>query len=381
MGSQKLEPFSRDISPAEALTEKLELSLLFDGVKDGGLLSPVDRYLENSNRLNKIFIDNYKQKTYTSDLGTLLLLGFVSAVESYMRGIIRGLVQVDEYVQKLVAPQQVTYFAAVNHDRRLLPEALLEGVSFISKFNISKTLKDFCAIGGMSGDTVPKSLEPAFEKYGHICQIRHCCVHRFGLLGADNAFRLNLPPTNLEQPIRISKDALEEISIILEKFVCSLNSHIYSDVLQRSLWMSSVITTVPEVKYKNQWTLDITKDEPRFAQYYDLFAITKSQPSTANLWEEYQRFALWAKQCISTDTMIVENKAKNGEKKKVTSLELKAGKPSGSSVPVVAAATAISGDGFAKLSAAAADVLAAAAAQENEDEKSTDKNFEDVAPE
>lgn len=371
MASQKLEPFSRDISPAEALTEELELSRLFDGIVDDGLLSPVDRYLENSNRLNKIFIDNYKQKTYTSDLGTLLLLGFVSAVESYMRGVIRGLVQIDEYVQKLVAPQQVTYFAAVHHDRSLLPEALLEGVSFISKFNISKTLKDFCAIGGMSGDTVPKSLEPAFEKYGHICQIRHCCVHRFGLLGADNALRLNLPPSHLEQPIRISKDALEEISIILEKFVCSLNSHIYSDVLQRSLWMSSVISTVPEVKYKTQWTLDIRKDENRFGQYYDLFAITKSEPSSASLWEEYERFSLWAKQCIATDTIIVENKAKNGEKKKMPALNLKAGAPPPTSSAAPIAPTPLStvnSNGFAALSTDVADVLAAAAAQDIPDE-------------
>lgn len=365
MASQKLEPFSRDISPAEALTEKLELSRFFDGVLDDGLLSPVDRYLENSNRLNKIFIDNYKRETYTSDLGILLLLGFVSAVESYMRGIIRGLVQVDEYVQKLVASQQVTYFAAVHHDRSLLPEALLEGVTFISKLSISKTLKDFCAIGGMSGDTVPKSLEPAFEKYGHICQIRHCCVHRFGLLGAENALRLNLSPTHLEQPIRISKDALEEISIILEKFVCSLNSHIYSDVLQRSLWMSGIIRNVPEVKYKTQWTLDVTKDETRFAKYYDLFAITESQPNSTSLWEEYEQFANWARQCIATDSSINENKARNGEKKKASSLTLKAATPSktSSTVEIEPKESTTSG-GFAALSIEAAEILSAAATQD-----------------
>ncbi len=363
MAAQKLEPFSAEISPADVLSEKLDLSLLFGGVEDSGLLSPVDRYLENSNRLNKIFLDNVAASTYTNELGTLLLLGLVSAVESYLRGIIRGLVQVDEWVAKLVAPQQVTFFAAFHHTKSLLPEALLEGVSFISQNNISKTLKEFCGISGMTENGVPKALEPIFEKFGHICQLRHCCVHRFGLLGADNARRLNLPASHLEKPIVISSSALEEISLILEKFVCSLNSYIYADVIQRSLWMSSLILSQAGIKYTSTWDLDFSTDEERFSKYYDLFAIAKFKPGSPTLWEEYERFLTWAKECLNVEATIAKFKASKSGAPKNTQVP---SAPSSIPAPVASlpGAQAIQGDGgFSALPQAAADALAAAAAQ------------------
>lgn len=362
MGTQKLEPFSAEISPAEALSEQLELTSFFENLDPTGPLSPIDRYLENTNRLNKILLDNRSQ--YTNELGTLLLLGYVSAVESYLRGIIRGLVQVDECVARLVSPLQVTYFAALHHEKTLLPEALLEGVSFISQANISKTLKEFCGISGMGDGSVPKSLEPIFQKYNQICQLRHCCVHRFGLLGADNARRLNLPANYLEKPITILPPAIEEVSIILEKFVSSLNSYIYTDVLQRSLWLSKSIHTNLEIKYISTWNLDFLQDETRFARYYDLFAITKSQPSSPSLWEEYNGFLAWAKDSIATDTIMIRNKlAKKPEKTAKPDTPLAGTAQQTRSEAVRNAEPAIHDDKFKDLPPAAADILAAAAAE------------------
>lgn len=384
MASKNLEPFDGQISPAAALIEKLDLTLLFKEGDNAEKMSPVDRYLENSNRLNKISIDNVDRKTYTNDLGILLLLGFVSAVESYLRGIIRGLVQVDEFVQKLVASQQVSYYAAVHHEADMLPEALLEGVSFISKTNVSKALKEYCGISDMTDSGVPTSLEPVFEKFAHICQIRHCCVHRFGLLGATNAFRLSLSPAHFEKPIRISSEALGEISLILEKFVLSLNSYIYSDVLQRSLWMSPVIESQTKINYKTIWNLSAETDKPRFQEYYDLFAITNATPRSPVIDVEYHRFMTWAKASILEDKKLSQFK-KGGNKKGPPNANAS---PTGAIQAEIPSPVGTASDGvpagqgaaFATLSAEAVDFLTAAATQEVPDqkhEKGSDEKYPD----
>lgn len=309
-----IQTLTGDITPSAALMENFDTATLFDAGAHHPTISPIDQYLENTNRLSMMYLNEPVRSAYTNDLGTVLLLGHVSAVESYLRGLIRGLVQIDEYVKKLVGPLHVTYTAAIYHEKELLPEALLEGVSFISAANISNTLKDFCGISGMGGGKVPKELKPAFDKFGEICQLRHCCVHRFGLLGADNARRLGIDRhlMFLEKPLTLSLDTLEEISSILQKFVSSLNSYVFRDVIQRTVVNSPTMAQMDE-KYKQTWHFDYELDESRFADYFNLFARTKVAPYSISIWEQYDVFSNWGRACIADDA-----KERAGKSRKIS---------------------------------------------------------------
>ena len=290
----KIDPFSFDITPSSALTEMLDTAALFQATAPHPENSPIDRYLENSNKLSMIYTNSPFKDAMTPELGAVLLLGYVSAVESYMRGVIRGLVHSDEHTGNLAAPKQLTYFAASNHDRKLLPEALFDSVSFSGAWNVSTTLKEFCGISGMGSGKYPKELKPTFDKFSDICQLRHCCVHRFGLLGAGNAHKLGVDSSLIEKPLALTLDALEDISTILEKFVLSLNSYIYRDVLERSFTRSKAITTdEAERQYKKEWAMDYTQDESRFVEYYNLFAITTLNPSSMSVTDSYAEFQKW----------------------------------------------------------------------------------------
>lgn len=298
----KIDPFSFDITPSSALTEVLDAAALFQATAAHPGNSPIDRYLENSNKLSKIYTNSPFKEAMTPELGAVLLLGYVSAVESYMRGIIRGLVHIDEHTNNLAAPKQLTYFAASIHDPKLLPEALFESVSFSGAWNVSTTLKEFCGITGMGGGNYPKELKPAFAKFSDICQLRHCCVHRFGLLGAGSAHRLGVVNKNLiEKPLALTVDALDDISTILEKFVLSLNSYIYRDVLERSFIKSKSITTdESERQYKtDEWARDYTQDESRFVRYYNLFAVTSVSPSSISVIDSYAEFQQWMNDAVA----------------------------------------------------------------------------------
>lgn len=308
----KLEPFVFNITPSEALTESLDATLLFPSTALSTSISPVDRFIENSNRLSVIYANSPFREAFTPELGAVLLLGHVSAVESYLRGVVRGLVLVDEHTEFLASPKELSYFAASHHARDLLPEALLESISFSNAATVSFTLKEFCGITGMGNGNFPKELKPVFDKYSDICQLRHCCVHRFGLLGASNAHKLGLPKGSpqIEKPLSLTIDMLEDISSILQKFVLSLNAYIYRDVLERTFSRSSLNTLdISEHQYDAKWALDFAQDEERFAQYHSLFAVTAVNPPSPSLRDSYDAFLSWIQDTLAERARVMQRAA------------------------------------------------------------------------
>ena len=308
----KIEPFAFNITPSEALTETLDATLLFPVAATSTLVSPVDRFIENSNRLSVIYANSPFREAFTPELGAVLLLGYVLAVESYLRGVVRGLVHVDEHTEFLASPKELTYFAASHHARELLPEALLESISFSNSATVSFTLKEFCGITGMGNGNFPKELKPVFDKYSDICQLRHCCVHRFGLLGASNAHKLGLPKGSpqIEKPLSLTVDMLEDISSILQKFVLSLNAYIYQDVLERTFSRSGLNTPdKSEHQYNENWALDFSQDEARFARYHSLFAVTAVNPHSPSLRASYDAFLLWIQDTLAERARVMQRAA------------------------------------------------------------------------
>jgi hypothetical protein len=310
--ASKLEPFVFNITPSEALTETLDAKLLFPATAISTVISPVDRFIENSNRLSVIYANSPFREAFTPELGAVLLLGHVSAVESYLRGVVRGLVHIDEHTEFLASPKELTYFAASHHARDLLPEALLESISFSNAATVSFTLKEFCGITGMGNGSFPKELKSVFDKYSDICQLRHCCVHRFGLLGASNAHKLGLPKGSpqIEKPLSLTIDMLEDISSILQKFVLSLNAYIYKDVLERTFSRSSLNTPVEsEHQYDAKWALDFAQDEARFSRYHSLFAVTAVNPPSPSQRASYDAFLLWIQDTLTERARVMQRAA------------------------------------------------------------------------
>lgn len=296
----KPDSFVFDITPSAALTEVLDAAALFHSTASHPAISPVDRFIANSNKLSIIYANSPFKEALTPELGAVLLLGHVSAVESYMRGIIRGLVHIDEHTENLVSPKQLSYFAASHHASELLPEALLDSVSFSSAASVALILKEFCGITGMGNGGVPKELKPAFDRFGDICQLRHCCVHRFGLLGAGNAHKLRASKNLIEKPLALTVASLEDISSILEKFVLSINSYIYRDVLERSFTRSKLFTADEgERQYETAWALDFAQDAQRFTKYYNHFAVAAVSPASLNSQDSYAAFLKWMKDSLA----------------------------------------------------------------------------------
>lgn len=261
----------------------LDTSILFtENHADLGL-SPIDQYYENNKSLNLIS----NSVPHTQEMTSIILLGFMSAVESYLRALFRGVIIIDTYSQKLVENMDITYAAALHHEGDRLPDALLEGISLASSDNIKHSIKQFIGIKG----NLPRDVDKVLLEFSKICELRHCCVHRFGKLGAKNAVKLGLTNHSrfLDKPINLTVQHMEDISATLRSLVNTINRFIFESLLDR---MARNKNDHGEPIYDIDWLWNYTKDRKRFLEYYNLFATsqdTTPSPPAKDIYDKYKQ--------------------------------------------------------------------------------------------
>lgn len=268
-----------DITPATAIRE-LDTSLLFEKNYVEPALSPIDQFIENTNKINLILANH--PLPFPDAMGSLILLGYMSAVESYLRALFRGIINIDEVARKRVESLSVTFAAAIHHTIPLMPEALLESTSLSSKYNILKCAEDLLWITNLTD----KDLQKALDEFAKIVEIRHCCVHRFGKLGSQNAQRLGLDDHSilLEKPFQPDLNSLSQISTSIRSIVHAINSTIFKKLMER------IAKKDAKRPYSFTLTWNLTKDKKYFKPYYDLFASQGATGAPANLNSAYQQF-------------------------------------------------------------------------------------------
>lgn len=255
--------------------DKFDTSAFFSPII-GPAHSPIDEFLTNAVSLNLLWAT--KEGDIDSQLANLLLLGYVSAVESYMRSLIRSLINIDPFVQKKCESLQVSYTAAIHHSKALLPEALLEETVFSSKEKITQSLNKFLEINKPTA-----SLGSLLDRYESICQMRHCCVHRFGKLGVKNAIALGLEghKSLLEKPVILTRSGLGQIAESLFSLVKSINNEVFAHVLQR---------LIGENRSQFSWSWNYSQDRTMFVKYYNIFKTKEDSIKSPPASKLYVRF-------------------------------------------------------------------------------------------
>lgn len=220
--------------------------------------SAIDTFIVKTRELNKL-IGFTKTKADPDDnsnthLFNLILLGYISAVESFFRKLLRQLITVDEASKKECETRTLTYGAAISYEREMLPESLLENCTFIARQTIKEALKNFLGLK----NTFPREVDDNLEQYEKICQIRHCVVHRFGHLGSKNAIELGLKNHEkfLNKPVKMSFDDLQEIFLICNNTVKAVNNYLFKEILLRAA---------------HYWKWNYDEDEMKFKEYFDIF--------------------------------------------------------------------------------------------------------------
>ncbi|MCH7319445.1 MULTISPECIES: hypothetical protein [Acinetobacter] len=230
--------------------------------------SPIDVYINRNKyfltKLGQIERDNIIANNSSEDIDiyNLFLLGLVSNVESYFRRIIREIILIDHISYNRCLEQSLTYAAAIHHTNELLPEALLEHCSFISCDNIKTTVSTFTGLSFGSQVMEQMEVRNCILLFEQLCQLRHCIVHRAGLLGSKNAIKLGLDTHKsfFEKPICLDLSFLQEASSICLNCVKSFNAFAFN---------SLVIRYIEDKKQEIIW--NYTTDKKWFNKYYKLF--------------------------------------------------------------------------------------------------------------
>ncbi len=228
--------------------------------------SPIDIYLEK-NKSFLVKLGNLERGKHISpekdgELYNLFLLGMVSNVESFFRHLFRKLILIDPSSYEQCLEQNLTYAAALHHEQGLLPEALLEQCTFTSLENIKTSAKSFLDISINKGSVEQKELVGGLADFEQLCHLRHCIVHRGGLLGSKNAVKLGISKHKnfFEKPIFLDLDFLQEANAICLNSVKNFNNFTFNQVIQRYVEIN-----------KQHITWNYVRDKKWFKPYFELF--------------------------------------------------------------------------------------------------------------
>ena len=241
---------------------------LFDVGHVESVESPVDQYLIRLRAINRL---SPHPTDFDPLQAQLVLLGVVAAVESFFRTLLRRLIALDPICQKCTENQAVTYGAAMHLSKSMMPESMLERVSFVSEKSLTDAIKEYIGVKG----PLPPDLIATIRDYERVCHLRHCAVHRFGKLGVKNAIFLGLNEhrPSLEKPLVLSYVALQNAIAIATGVVKTTNNFLFNEVLSR----------LPEAT----WTGTFRRDKRYFSPYYSLFADTDSSTKADSLRSVY----------------------------------------------------------------------------------------------
>lgn len=218
-----------------------------------------------------------REDEVTLQLNNLVFLGYMSAVESYLRCLTRQLIWADEFTAESMHDVKITFGAARHATPGLLPEVLMEDMTFITLDSVKDLLVKMIGVG-------VGSIHELIKEYDRICQLRHCIVHRFGRLGSKNAAKLGFGTHGklIERKIKIRTSQLEALAFNLLNFVKEINNHIYAGVMKRSASRSLV------------WQWDEQSDIAAFERLYTVFRQT-SAPGASEA--PSQAYAVFKAQC------------------------------------------------------------------------------------
>ncbi|SKA71521.1 hypothetical protein [Enterovibrio nigricans] len=211
-----------------------------------------------------------------SKLSNLLILGFISSVESYVRCLLRRLLLIDDESKSKSYSKSVTYGAAVHHNKLLLPEALMEDCSFHSAYNIRETVKNVTGVNIANLKKNP-TLATAFSDFDFIGELRHCVVHRSGLFGSNNALSLGLDKYHeyLEKPIKLDLIVVQEAAMACDTLVKELNDTLFSEFLNRTINIYD-------------WKGDLRSDAKYFDKYFNIFAPSGNKELRLKCYREFR---------------------------------------------------------------------------------------------
>jgi hypothetical protein len=234
--------------------------------------SAIDQFYDTVSHV--LTLGDPQQLTASATLGRLLLLGVMTATESYFRDILFGVVVTCPIARESISDQTVPFGASEYYGPERIALGLFEGVSFASKSEVEKKSQQIAGVKW----TPQSSLGAALANYEQVCHVRHAATHAHGVLNRGNARALGvLERRGQSLQVVIDLAHLHSAARACTSLVRAYNNEVYNGILKR--WLDRNLL-------KGSWI----DDKSLFGSLFELFRSKQDAVSSSTAYNAYVSF-------------------------------------------------------------------------------------------
>jgi hypothetical protein len=162
-------------------------------------------------------------------IGALMLVGWVSATENYLRDVLARIIQICPCAQEQAAQQVISLGTVIWHEGIIPERGAFDHISFASADNVRQTCRRFVDYELQKNGPV----DAALKEFDGVCELRHAIVHSGAIVAGKNAIKLQLRGRKGQLEVRVGFSELQEAGEICTTLVVSLNSALFEMLVER----------------------------------------------------------------------------------------------------------------------------------------------------
>lgn len=188
--------------------------------------SPIDVYW---GRVGEMLSYGTVEKLTENDfIGRLLVLGIVSAAESYFRSVLSIAMEICPIARAGAHEKTINLGGILWHGKNGFSRSAFDNSSFASSKELQKAARDFVGF-----DLAPAEFQAVLEDFDKICHLRHGIVHGDGVLPGKNAVQLDIPRFGNPVRITVRYSHLQEVAACVGALVSLFNRRLFDLLCKR----------------------------------------------------------------------------------------------------------------------------------------------------
>lgn len=214
--------------------------------------SPIDAFYDGVSSV--VTFGNANVLTAHEFLGPLLVVGLVSAVESYFRLIFGACIDICCTCQKHSVDQKISLGSAIWHQEKI-GRGALEHLSLADKKMIINQSEKFLGFKINKGSDTYAAL----TEFDKICELRHGIVHNSCNLPGTNAINLEVSVGAGPHRIVVDYARLQEVALVCRSLVAAYNIELFA--LMANRWACSWIPSKSHAHFKKLWAIFFSNND------------------------------------------------------------------------------------------------------------------------
>ena len=185
----------------------------------------IDEYYEATKGL--VTLGTEAALNNSQDLGRLLLLGHISAVETYFRSILVRLLDICDQCRSNAGGEALNLSSIYYYSRSEIAYGLFDGASLAGKAAFRKAMTR--ATGYQLNEKSPAAI--VLASFDKLCHLRHAAVHSHGAVSSQSAAALGMSQDSNRLQVVVDFALSQQIAQICRATVQEVNQFLYEETV------------------------------------------------------------------------------------------------------------------------------------------------------